>query len=253
MSYATQTTSAKEELTFTLKTPVGDIKDLHLEFSNSSQFDFLDVKCKEFSNINKEHPKDNNGNPDPTKGVVNLSGAKLGKETAVTVTVKIDSNENDFNWGKAYWTIDGGEIGIKLNKNDFKVVPVGDPQNQFTVTNESDDYVTYQNLCYLNDTAEIPSLTPIGSTAGFTPFVSTLTISPHSTSPSYLFDEMIPGNFLYIEGSVFASDALGNPLNSDDVIDFRFGHQSPVPLPGSLILLGSCLGILVGMLKRIHS
>jgi hypothetical protein len=71
--------------------------------------------------------------------------------------------------------------------------------------------------------------------SGFTPFASSVTLAPHSTFTA-VFPEMQDGNFLYIEGTQFLSDAQGNPLSVST--QFRFGHQAPVPEPSGLTLFG---------------
>jgi hypothetical protein len=233
-SYA-RTGTAKEELTFTLEAPASGIGDLHLEFSNSSQFDFKSVKSDKFPNENHSHP----GN-DPTKGVVNFSGKELQKSDKVTVTITTESVINEFNWLTAWWTIPGGSIGIKPNSNNFNVTPIGDPISLFTINNASDDYVTYLDLSYLNNVLQLPPLTSIGATPGFSQFASQVILSPHSVSPEYLFPNLDPDKFLYIEGTWFVSDSQGQPLYAEDTIAFRFGHES-VPIPGTLLLLGSGL------------
>jgi hypothetical protein len=247
-SYAIQINPAEEVLTFKMKTPQDNINDLTIRLANSEDFDFVRIFSGIFGGYAASHPSG-----DEKKGVV-VFGPKeppLGKDSEVTVEIKIKSIENDWKLEEASWSLKGsGEVLIPETQIDWKVVPVGDPQNLFTITNDSDDYLTFTDLKYLNNYPDLPAGTPIGSIPGFTLFESFLTIAPHSISPNYSFDELDPLKFLYIEGNAFVSTQLGVPLS--DGFQFRFGHQSPIPEPSTLLLLGSGLvGIIVFGRKRL--
>jgi hypothetical protein len=235
-SYAT-TAEATEELTFTLKAPKDGTTDLHLEFHNASQFKIIHAESDKLPSHSEKVINDTNGEAIFTtnKELVLKEGEK------VTVTIDIWSAVNQWGWDKLSWSFaDGTKKEIEPNRNDLTVTAVGDPTSLFSITNASDDYVTYLNLSYLNNVLQLPPLTPIGATPGFSQFASQVILLPHSVSPEYLFPNLDPGNFLYIEGTWFVSDSQGQSLYAEDTVTLRFGHQR-APIPGTLLLLGSGL------------
>ena len=234
-------TPAKEVLTLELKTTKDNTTDLELLFGNSKDFDFVPngiaAITGDFKGIGSHSSITNRKDIGEVSAQAPDPFHLPDKGTTITIGITIQSAENDFKLFGAFWSYKIGPLeGIPVKPTDFKVVVVGDPQNIFTITNDSDSYLSFTGLTFLNNVSELLSAATVGSIADFLPFQSFLLVAPHTTSQEFLFPELSPGNFLYVEGNEFVSDASGNPL--DDAFSFRFGHQAAVvPEPSVLWLL----------------
>jgi PEP-CTERM motif len=236
-SYADQVTPAFETMTITVEAPE-PVRELIVKISNSKPFTCEAVETKQFGISGCVKTSDTTA----TIALTNTSNV-TGK---VTVGIKIKSPENDFKIVNAEWITEGGRtLDIPERQYDFKVTPVGDPQSLFTLRNDnSDAFLTFSGLRFLNNSTELPLDAPVGSLPGFVSFqslfgIDTITLPPMTVSQSFLFPEIDPGNFLYIESAVFLSSPEGTPLSN--TTEVRFGHQSPIPEPSTYLLLGTGL------------
>jgi hypothetical protein len=225
--------SAIEELTLKLTIPnkgTPKTTDLHWVIENTKRFNWAGMTFPAiFDDVNRTKQG-------LFQGQIDYFFSDLDGQTR-TFAVRTSSKENEFTLKSLKWSYsDGTKEVVDVKKIKMNVTPVGDPMSDLLFSNLSDSYVTFTGLSYLNDVADQDIFADIGSIGGFTPFESTLIIPPNSDGPHYIFPNITPGNYLYIEGSFYESDMFGDPIG--DSYDFRFGHQSPlVPEPGSLLLL----------------
>lgn len=248
-SYATQSTEAFETLTVTLKAPE-EVKDLTINISNSRSFTCPELTGELFVARTCTKTGDTTARID----LSNPSDFGIAKGSEVTVGIKIKSAENDFKVVDAKWTRPNGTDRDIPEKNyDLKVTPVGDPQSIFTIRNdnppESNVFLTFANLRFLNNSGELPLGAPVGSLSGFLSFdvffgFDTLILPPMSLSDDFLFPEIAPGAFLYIESTVFVSTADGVALPDSSPTDVRFGHQAPLEEPATYHLIAFSLLLL---------
>lgn len=231
-------------ITVEATTPRAGINDFAMAFSNAAAFDVTDIESSHFRKATETR--------DAAKKMAGIAWfdppAALAKGTKVTSTVKTDSKEFKYKLTRAIWTIDGMPSDeIKEKDLTWKITQEasidGGIDATFGLDNDSDDYLTFTDLEFLSNSAELPGLAPIGATPGFMLFESLLTLAPHSSSSDYLFGPLDLDTFLYIEGNVFLSDSFGDPLSEG--FQFRIGAQAIIPEPGVIVMITCAGGLLI--------
>jgi hypothetical protein len=229
--------------------------DLELKIANSEDFSFVKVDAGPFGGATTSQPPDDKSQGRVKFGPIkNGPGIDAGK--TVTVGITIASNQNDFEIAGGTWSSEsGGTVPLCSDGGsacpDFlrlSATPVKDPSTDFTLSNNSDQFVTFTDLRFLNNSLELPAGAPVGSIPGFTPFASSVIVPPHSLSEDFIFGNLDPEKFLYVEANAFVSNSSGDPLFSDpsDELSYRFGHQAPVPEPSTDMLFATSIITLIG-------
>jgi hypothetical protein len=234
-----------ETLKLELTTPAADpVTDLHITFSNSKDFTVVNVHPGPF--------KIGGFVQEGTEATATVGPNTLPVNTPVKVEIDIDSPENDFKLLSAAWSRGKEDTPIAgIQPTDLKATATGDPVTVFNIANDSDGFETFTNLRFLANSVQIPFEDDIGATPGFTSFLSSLTLAPHTVSSDLLSVTLDPSLFLYVEGTSFASDSSGAPLAES--YQFQFGHQSPAPEPSAALLLISGIVGLAGWRLRKRS
>jgi hypothetical protein len=227
-AYAGNNVPGKESFSTTIKTITDYTNDLEITFHNTAPFDFTstdDWNKRGFDHSQGTHA----GDPTDKSGAAIFDGASFDANTEITISFETTSDENQFIIDGAFWThhdLSPADPIPGLKGQGFKASAVGDPQIDFTIMNDSADYHAYSNLSFLSNSPELPLNSIPGSIPGFAPFDPFLLLAP-GQSADFLFPDMDPGNWLYIEASTYVSDVSGDQLSDSSLFDF--GHQKPVP------------------------
>jgi PEP-CTERM motif len=234
--------AAAEELTITATTTSPDVTDLDFTIENSGGFTFFDQP--RWSKGPFTHVDSNKINP--TAGRIIFDGATLSTDTKVNIGFITFSKVNNFTLSQARWSFAGGVHTIISSLTDISLscMPVGDPQNEFTISNNSDGYVAYTDLSFLSNTPELPLDAPVGTLPGFVTFDPFLLLAP-GASADFLFPEIDPANYIYFEMASYVSDASGQLFGP--AVGIRFGHQAPIPEPSTYVLLLGGFALLAGV------
>ena len=232
-AHANNSSAANEQLSLTLTTTSDNTSDLDIGISNGADFTFVNKSDWSNGSFTKALAGQSGGD----SGLVQFSGGTVNKGVQMTVGFITRSTFNGFTIDSAEWSHPTGPNDpIPLKGLKLSVSRVGDPLNDLTITNGGDAYMSFIDLSFLADSPGLPLGAPVGSEPGFTIFDANLLLAP-GQSQDFLFPALTPLDYLYIEGSAYESDSAGDQLYGP--MDFRFGHQSPVPEGSTWALLAT--------------
>jgi hypothetical protein len=224
--------AALEQLTLTLPQAPANTTDLDLTVDNSVPFTFANEEKWPRGEFNSA----GGVKTDDTHATITYLGGSPGGEV-MTIGFQIDTAVQNFHVDSIGWSFKHGNdqpipglVGAR-----FKMTPVKDPMVDFTITNNSVGYLLFSNVATLSNSLDLPLGDPVGSIPGFVPLWATLLLAPGQTSPDFISSTVDPGNFVYVEGTAFVSDATGDELSGG--LDFRYGHQTPIPEPPTWAML----------------
>ena len=240
---AKKTTPASEVLTLTLKTGLANTNGFILDLKNSEPFEFVKVTGGAFDGSNNgfEDPDDSKQGAVFFEQKADTPSLPLGTE--VTVSVKIKSKDNDFTLTRVTWENVGGfQQPQPLNNVTYTVTPVGDPMNDFTLTNDSNYFVTFIDLTALANVGELDQATQIRVLPGFSLFDSLVSLLPTPRRRICSFPMWI-GEITSTSRARHSTVMLWE-INCPTKLILNFGHQAPVPEPPTRMLLGMGVAIL---------
>jgi hypothetical protein len=157
-AYAGNNVPGKESFSTTIKTITDNTNDLEITFHNTAPFDF--TSTDDWNKGGFDHSQGTHaGDPTDKSGAAIFDGGSFDANTEITISFETSSDENQFIIDGGFWThhdLSPADPIPGLKGQGFKASAVGDPQIDFTITNNSADYHVYSNLSFLSNSPELP-------------------------------------------------------------------------------------------------